>query len=623
MNNDLKKTDSLDGSNQEFPIYKNGNPIPYRLTVGSFIYKLDSYYFSFYEIIGIKKITENERDYEYFRFEYRNCITDEVSFIGLSDIENYYSIANDLDVEKLKSLSDDIYLGKISINDIHDVETPDKETSTDLAITKSKEYYNSMLEAHRRYSDEMSIIKGMIKIKVDGLKDQINLVQDQMQKTISKLNDILFTLELYGGIEESVKKVREGEYASLREPIYLQQDMLFMDEEVGDPENGGISYDSVDKFYEWLNKYNNYLGYHNYKLILPYQKSVAIMRVRRKASQYESSDVWYNRYRMEEEMKTCMLIRNGENIWVIHSKMNFQEKLFPDVEEFEKLLQEIEDYQNEKLLNKYRNGMVLIQGIFDRTDILAPVGTLNLLNLDSVNKGKIVYNYSQKTIEDGKHKVFFKWLFEKERNIPEGTRILFHSFGGGYSLIDRVTKYYASEYLTPNPPDVGIYNVELYEGNTTFKYLPSDEVFDENTYTHRPRKRRERVRVKPYDALIDFDAFSHRDLNYVSNILYDRKHRSEYLWLVPLMRSIKEFKNREFEEERPFMLMLKSLFPDLDDDVLLDYIFHWKTKNKWKRSLKSDDNKAYRMIVKKIRKDIKENNLLSLTASFSEGKEDD
>jgi len=390
-----------------------------------------------------------------------------------------------------------------------------------------------------------------------------------------------------------------------------------MDEEVGDPENGGISYDSVDKFYDWLKSYNKHLGYFNFELILPHHKCVAIMRVRRNQTKYQTArDVWNNQYRLEEEMKTCLLIRNGQNLWVIHSKMNFETKLFPDVEEFQKLLSEFDHGNNERLLNKYRNGMILIQGLFDRTDILAPQGTLNLLNMESIDKGLIKYNYAKTLIEDAKDKKFFKWIFNTPA-ITEGTRILFQSFGDGGTIQSRVTKYYRSEYGLPGYPDQGIYTIEYYENRPSIKYLPNEQVYDVNTLEYRPRKKRERVFVKSGDNIIDFDEFSHRDLEYINGILYNRKHRKDYLWLVPILKAVKTFKNLEFEEERPFMLMLKNIFPELPADTILDYIFHWKTKNKWKRSLKADDNKAYRMIVAKIKKDITNNTLIKLSPNFS------
>lgn len=623
MSDKIQLTESEKGiSHGRVLIEKRGDDIPHVLKVGSYLL----YSGSTFEIWEVLRIDEDEK--QGLLVTAKNMASGKVEAKTKSSIQSYYEVANDLNFDELLEFSELVYSGQMNIDEIGKSTDGDAETSSALAVTKSKQHYVDMFDTYRNHTSKVAAVKGLIENKVNALTSQISAMTRHFEGVMKKLKSIIFTLELYGGISEDIKQIREGEFAASETPIYLEQEMLFMDEEVGDPSNGGVSYDSVEKFYNWLNAFNAHLGYFNFELILPHEKCIAIMRMRRHASEraQNSYDTFGNSYRMEEEMKTCMLIRNGGNIWVIHSLMKFKTQLFPSQEELEDLAYKMKHgdpdaWRNretsEEILEGYRNGMILIQGIFDRTNIIAPQGTINLLNLESINKGLVIYNYGKKLIEDGKNKEVFKWLFNEDRPLVEGMRILFNGFGGGYKVGDRVTKWYRHNNY-PAYPDSGVYTVEKHENYMTFLYLPDEDIYMDKWPYEKKRTRRERVIVNQFDKILNVDEISHRDLEYLNGIFYDRKHRRDYLWLVTMMNRVKDFKLAEYEEEKPFMLMFKAMFKGIEDDVLMDYIFHWKTKNKWKRSLKADDQKAFRMITKKLKKDIKENNVMKLTANFSE-----
>lgn len=577
----------------------------------------------------------------------------------LSTIEEYYTIISDLDLSEIRKQADAIFSGDLDINEMF--KESEYDGSTDLVTIKSKEYYDNMLQIQHDIKSKIGVIRGVISNKVNEINNNLKNQIYKFNKVISDLEEIIFTIELYGGVKEDLKQINSGVPASLDSKIHIIQQMSFMDEECGDPENGGISYDSLDKFYDWLLKYNSKLGYKHYELILPYEKCICSMRVRREISEQSryDRDNFGNYYGIHEEMKTCLLIRNGENIYVIHSKMDFLTKLFPDVDESQSMfdidmalkyycennpndykVKKLEEYrehlvdkirtENEKLYKKYRNGMILIQGIFDRTDILAQQGTIGLLSNKSVQDGSVILNYSHKLIDGEKSNLdrFLTYTFKPEDQIPIGTRILYTGYvSSNYSRsTDRFTKFYQNDFNLPPEPSFGVYTIEEFVDNPesttrTFRYLPDTMVYTtDNKYVKRTKK--ERFKVYPYDDIYDFDKFSHRDLEFLENVLYDRKYRKRYLSLVPMIEQMKKFKNEELKKERDFVLMVNALFPELTENTIRDYVYHWKTKNKWKRALESDDQKAFRMITKKIKRDIKENNIFKLTENFKDDKED-
>ena len=64
---------------------------------------------------------------------------------------------------------------------------------------------------------------------------------------------------MYAGINEEIKQIQSGACAPDDAPIQLNQNMMYMDEEVGDPTHGGIAYENIDMFYDWLLGKNKHL----------------------------------------------------------------------------------------------------------------------------------------------------------------------------------------------------------------------------------------------------------------------------------------------------------------------------------------------------------------------------
>ncbi|MDR6548512.1 hypothetical protein J2810_004602 [Chryseobacterium rhizosphaerae] len=532
---------------------------------------------------------------------------------SLDTISEYYQIYKG-DKQEILDLADKVYSGELSLMQF----MPKNESnSTDLMVM-NKDFYDNALDQAKQMSQKVLIIQTVVKQKAQQLKDRISSEVAVFQKLVSKLQKIVFTLELYAGIGENIIQINEGSWAASDEKIHIMQNMLYMDEEVGDPENGGVSYKSVDKFYDWMRSYNKHLGYYNYELIIPYQKGVRVMRVRRRESERFSYDSFGNSfdYEISQEMKTCIIIRNGENIFVIHSQMNFKEKLFPTKEEFDEVLKSAKG-DVELLLEKftdYRYGMVLIQGILDRTPFLAEPQTVSVLNPND----SVIFEYDRIEISDGT--VTFG-NFLSTQNIEVGTRILALGLRGGGKYDRHFYGYYASEYSYPNNPENGIYEILRHpdkdnKDHLTISYVPDDTVYDRKKGYSKQRTKAVRFRILKDDNVVDFDLVSHKDLEWLENKLYDRRDRKMYLQVVPMLKALKKYKAEEYETERHFALMLCQKL-EITEVTARDYIYWWKTKNKYKRAISKDDMKAIRMIEKKYKKDLEENNVFVLQPNIS------
>ena len=76
--------------------------------------------------------------------------------------------------------------------------------------------------------------------------------------------------------------------------------------------------------------------------------------------------------------------------------------------------------------------------------------------------------------------------------------------------------------------------------------------------------------------------------------------------MMPILYEIKKQRLKELQEESKFV---KGLIDDLKrtnnklenvEQKVWDMVEWWKTKNKWKRAISENDEKAWRMIKKKL-----------------------
>lgn len=143
------------------------------------------------------------------------------------------------------------------------------------------------LEARR---SKVEVLKAFVGYEMERRHQELEKVQERMQeimadfqKKITKIMKVITTIELYLGIDEELFQIQAGPKASATEPIQFRQAVLYMDEEIGHWESGGLDYTNITWFDEWLVKDSNY------KKLLPEQKGMAVFRPRRNDKNYESN----------------------------------------------------------------------------------------------------------------------------------------------------------------------------------------------------------------------------------------------------------------------------------------------------------------------------------------------
>ncbi len=150
-----------------------------------------------------------------------------------------------------------------------------------------------------------------------------------LRKIIKKIEGRVFNVELYAGLVEEVTQISDGEPAPVATPIHLMQRRAYMDEEcLIDYEAGGMDFKSMAEFEAWLA-----LPKHRDR-ILPFPRCVIAFKVRRKHKHRE----WdlTNFIQIQNENKTddytYLYLRNGEQLFCLSTGIEFEEKLFPDLE---------------------------------------------------------------------------------------------------------------------------------------------------------------------------------------------------------------------------------------------------------------------------------------------------
>jgi len=195
---------------------------------------------------------------------------------------------------------------------------------------------------------------------------------------IEKIYKVLYTIELYLGVNEDVVQLIKGNNAPSESSICFRQQILYMDEEIGVYENGGLGYEDIPKFDEWISD--------NFKKILHEEKGVVVFRVRRNKKSYTGNS-FIDGEKHTEDSKTYFLIRNGDNLYRIHANIRVYPRLFPLKHEINSVLENIKWKRDEKdadkLIMSYQRNFLVLQGILDRTDIFSPIPEgVNVFDID-------------------------------------------------------------------------------------------------------------------------------------------------------------------------------------------------------------------------------------------------
>lgn len=162
--------------------------------------------------------------------------------------------------------------------------------------------------------------------KVVPLKAQAKGMRD----VIGKIEDRIFSVELYAGLTETVEKIADGDPAPLDTKIHLLQRRHYMDEEcLARYQTGGMEFKDIHAFDDWLCKPDNL------KRILPFPRCIVAFRVRRNEKHREFANLRELLRILEDsqyDKVTFLYIRNGDQVFRLNTKLDFGVKLFPDMD---------------------------------------------------------------------------------------------------------------------------------------------------------------------------------------------------------------------------------------------------------------------------------------------------
>jgi hypothetical protein len=495
------------------------------------------------------------------------------------------------------------YSFNYSLNLIEDKTTKEHYQIKDVCIDRNTSISKLNKIELRTLKKEMDKTKYDLEKKIELLKSNMIELQSEIKNKIK----VLRLFETYIGTHEEVVTLISGKSSKLNSPIYVYQQLLYMDEEVGIWKNGGLDGSELHTFDDWIMKKENYNRY------LYHDRCIVAFRVRREEKEYYGNIMLNILKNMEDgNYKTYFLIKNGENIYRIFSNVNITDRLFPLTNEDKHILYndtviQKDEKEIKKMYEKYMYGLIAIQGIIDRTDVFDNdfKNKLNLVKGNFTDNEIILIrdDESKNWLDDGKL-TWHNFISKNRETINVGTRVLFTEPAIrhlSYFNKDDQWRTYPNKVHYPTEHELLIINDKIESKYDhcifTFKYNPKDTVIPNYTYSH---ERKKAVRYKVYrDELINVDNITLEEAEYY---FYSRKERKLYLYMLPILDTIITFKKKEQELENEFYKLIQSKCNYVSVELIKEVTQWWKLKNKWKRGLSSDESKAVRMIIKEVNK---------------------
>lgn len=491
------------------------------------------------------------------------------------------------------------------------------------------------------------------KMEVEARKAQMLAMLNEFKKILKKVHRVIDTIELYLGVHEDIVQIQEGQAVDMETPIAFRQRVLFMDEELAlhqfDADGGDI-----EVFDNWL------LEEARYKTFLPEEKGIVAFRPRRyeKDYGYYGKESWINGIinNMKGNWKTYFLIRNGENIYRVWGAINVMPRLFPKRDELQQMVDRLEKYHDRDDFDEQKHGYerraFVMQGLIDRTQIFHPLPMeIKLFDLAGEAAKYVNFIYDDEDVlSDGRLR-FWEWKRKINSTIEKGSRVLNTAqYDRGWHKSEWTDRlfYFVNEFNAPQLPEKGVYEVNLkkeerrrmkenydelikvVDKDDRWKIYSSDDRFyesyihEEMYILHNPgdevgwnswdkyatiHKRKKRIGWMIYTGdtfIFNYDRISLKDIEFYLQSGIDRR---DYYKMIPFLHQVREHLLKETEREKEFVQFIirefkKSTGQKLQDDFVFEYVDWWKNKVTFTRPITEDDTKAYRMIMKKIKKDL-------------------
>lgn len=481
------------------------------------------------------------------------------------------------------------------------------------ALNAAKAAAAARREEIRRAKEEL---ERSLQAELAGLEATLAPLREQA----AKLEEGLWTVNLYLGRDEEITRLAEGAPAPADEPIVLRQLVLAMDEECLIAANdGGIDAARREDFLDWLTRDPAHL-----QQVLPDRKGVVVLVPSRQKRDYGHAIV--NKQMEEANQQSHWLIRNGDNLYVMVTNLKVDERLLPKRDEFmeffytaarwedrqrgitrvplepggDKWLQaeQAADYRR----RHYMRIMLVLQGLVDRTTVFQPLPAagVNFLSLDSQDAGKVrIVNEIDNVLTAGR-KPFRQWQAELNAQLRPGMRIIGEFAGKAFhdTNTNERDRRWGHSRLTPEaaerPDSRVIHTIEAKSGrDLKFLYRRTREEWIDHEY--RVPKTRAACVVRAADEFIlPFDLVTEGEL---AAYLNARTERHAYLSMVPVLKAAIAAKQAERAQEGPFRVLLAGRLAqahglDVDEVAaeLPSLVDWWKLTNRHHRALVTAGN---------------------------------
>lgn len=500
-------------------------------------------------------------------------------------------------------------------------------TQTGLATTNRRLLEEKTFELEKRMA-ELEAAKHALKMQVA-----------EMQAELRRRMEQVWMIELFLGSNEEVKLLREGNPAPANTPITVRQQVLCMDEEIAvfdwfeNPDRiGEFDYSHLDDFDQWLLDDPAHLH-----AIFPHPKGIVGLRVRRKRKERGEAQGYVGisgAFQAMDEQRwdemTYLLVRNGDNLYRLWVDVNMWPRLFSAAKDFrpkvdkwadgrEHIASRMNQRDFEEKQKKFFAGMLVIQGLIERSDLLHPLPIPNLSvarpehqeHFNLVRDGEEFLMLGDSEHEFG-HLTWRNYVGWLRQQLEPGVRVLYMG-PQWFNSSDRYDNWESRTGMKSvhKAPSHHIIHTLVEpadgwrapsRGKYQLLYLPDDNVYaggswwQDGTY----QKRQKRVRWGCYaDEILPVDFISWRVLEYM---LKDRNSREDYgEFFVPAFRWWKQ-KKAEAEREGPFVnlvLVQAGADPTEENRARVERLVRWwKLKTQTHRTLGDDEAKALRMIVK-------------------------
>jgi len=325
-----------------------------------------------------------------------------------------------------------------------------------------------------------------------------------------------------------------------------------------------------------------------------------------------------------------LLIRNGDIFYRIETGLVYGDVLFPELDTWQQIVEAIakaeeSEYEDEIMKTKqdmihWQSRVALLQGLVDRTDVMNPKpSNLDMFAESDYESGRIVLHrdYETMSLPDGWDD-YFTWREKLNARLTRGSRVLLADIPGRYRWEnkDEWKCRFDNRFLNTCPPlpEPGIYKVvevvsrlrrySTTQRETLYKILfnPGDDVLSRDRWgwaTYDTRKKRVSFLLSEFDGFIlNYDDIT---LEEVSFYIGRRVERRRYMEVLPVLYQIYRQRLEETKLEAEFVGHLARI-EGFEEAAVWEAVEWWKKKNIWKRPLGEDNDKAWRMIRKRLEK---------------------